>query len=301
MKSGPANTPMPSTATSMVVHSAIADVRDAVAKVRASGARVGFVPTMGALHRGHISLVERARREADVTVMSIFVNPLQFGPGEDLSSYPRPVDQDERMARDAGVDILFRPDASDMYPGDRAITVTSAELGSDWEGKSRPGHFDGVLTVVAKLFNIVQPDFSVFGRKDLQQAALVQALVRDLNMPLSIVLAPIVREDDGLALSSRNRYLSPQERKQAIVLSKALASVRQRYEAGDRDTAVLEEAGRQVLATEADVKPDYFAVIDPATFKRSDTADPDFAAIVAARVGKTRLIDNMLVGSDDQD
>lgn len=292
---------MPSTAISMVVHSAIADVRDAVAKARASGARVGFVPTMGALHLGHISLVERARREGDVTVMSIFVNPLQFGPGEDLSRYPRPVDQDERMAADAGVDILFRPDAGDMYPGDRAITVTSAELGGDWEGKSRPGHFDGVLTVVAKLFNIVQPDFAVFGRKDLQQAALVQALVRDLNMPLSIVLAPIVREEDGLALSSRNRYLSPQERKQATVLSKALASVRQRYAAGTRDAAALEEAGRRVLATEPDVKPDYFAVIDPSTFKRSETVEPDFAAIVAARVGKTRLIDNMLVGSDDQD
>ena len=285
----------------MVVQSAIADVRDAVAKARAGGARVGFVPTMGALHRGHISLVERSRREADVTVMSIFVNPLQFGPGEDLSRYPRPVDQDEDMAADAGVDILFRPEANVMYPGDRAITVTSGELGSDWEGKSRPGHFDGVLTVVAKLFNIVQPDFAVFGRKDLQQAALVQALVRDLNMPLSIVLAPIVREDDGLALSSRNRYLGSQERTQATLLSKALASVRMSFQEGSRDTAALEATGRRVLSTEEDVKVDYFAVIDPATFKRSTSVGPDFAAIVAARVGKTRLIDNMIVGSDDQD
>jgi pantoate--beta-alanine ligase len=295
------NTLTHSTATSMVVHSAIADVRDAIAKARAGGARVGFVPTMGALHRGHISLVERSRREADVTVMSIFVNPLQFGAGEDLSRYPRPVDEDERSAAEAGVDILFRPEASVMYPGDRAITVTSGELGSDWEGKSRPGHFDGVLTVVAKLFNIVQPDFAVFGRKDLQQAALVQALVRDLNIPVSIVLAPIVREDDGLALSSRNRYLSPDERRQATILNKALASVRLRFMAGDSDTAVLEASGRRVLAAESGVNPDYFAVVDPATFKRSKTAERDFAAIVAARVGKTRLIDNMILGSDDQD
>src|SRR5687767_14525031 len=205
---------MPSTATDMIVHSAIADLRDAIAKARAGGERVGFVPTMGALHRGHISLVERAKREAGVTVMSIFVNPLQFAPGEDLARYPRPVDEDERSAAESGVDILFRPDAGVMYPGDRAITVTSGELGGDWEGKSRPGHFDGVLTVVAKLFNIVQPDFAVFGRKDLQQAALVQALVRDLDMPVSIVVAPIVREEDGLALSSRNRYLTDEERAQ---------------------------------------------------------------------------------------
>ncbi len=285
----------------MIVHPAIADLRAAVAQARAGGGRIGFVPTMGGLHRGHISLVERSRRESDVTVMSIFVNPLQFGPGEDLSRYPRPVDEDERAAADAGVDILFRPDAGDMYPGDRTITVTSAELGGDWEGKSRPGHFDGVLTVVAKLFNIVQPDFAVFGRKDLQQAALVQALVRDLNMPLLIVLAPIVREDDGLALSSRNRYLSPEERKQATILSKALSCVRLRFEAGDRDTALLESTGRRVLSSEEAVKTDYFAVVDPATFKRAKNAEPHFAAIVAARVGKTRLIDNMTVGPDDQD
>jgi len=285
----------------MIVHSAIADVRDAIAKARSSGVRVGFVPTMGALHRGHISLVERARREADLTVMSIFVNPLQFAPGEDLSRYPRPVEDDERSAADAGVDILFRPEVGDMYPGDRTITVTSGELGADWEGKSRPGHFDGVLTVVAKLFNIVQPDFAVFGRKDLQQAALVQALVRDLDMPLSIVLAPIVREEDGVAISSRNRYLSPEERKQARILSKALSCVRLRFAAGDTDTSILEATGRRVLASEDAVKPDYFAVVDPSTFKRARHAGPQFAAIVAARMGKTRLIDNLTVGPDDQD
>jgi pantoate--beta-alanine ligase len=292
---------MPSTATDMIVYSAIADLRDAIAIARAGGERVGFIPTMGALHQGHISLVERAKREAGVTVMSIFVNPLQFAPGEDLSKYPRPIDEDERSAAESGVDILFRPEASVMYPGDRAITVTSGELGGDWEGKSRPGHFDGVLTVVAKLFNIVQPDFAVFGRKDLQQAALVQALVRDLNIPLSIVLAPIVREDDGLALSSRNRYLSSVERKQATVLNRALSAVTRQFAAGDRETAVLEAAGRRVLSSEREVKCDYLAVVDPATFKRAKAAEPHFAAIVAARVGKTRLIDNVTVGGNDQD
>lgn len=285
----------------MVVLTAIADVRDAVAKARASGARVGFVPTMGALHDGHISLVERAKREADLTVMSIFVNPLQFAPTEDLSRYPRPVQEDERLAADAGVDILFRPDVADMYPPGRVILVTAGDLGSDWEGKSRPGHFDGVLTVVTKLFDIVQPDFAVFGRKDLQQAALVQALVRDLDMPISIVLSPIVRETDGLAMSSRNRYLSPAERKQATILSKALRSVKQAFADGERDTPTLEAIGRRVLASENEVRPDYLAVVDPATFRRSPRAGPGFGAIVAARVGGTRLMDNVTVGSNDQD
>jgi pantoate--beta-alanine ligase len=285
----------------MQVVSSIADVRAAVARARAEGARVGFVPTMGALHRGHLSLVERSRREADVTVMSIFVNPLQFAPTEDLARYPRPVADDERLAGESGVDILFRPEVADMYPGERTITITAGELGSGWEGKSRPGHFDGVLTVVAKLFNIVQPDVAVFGRKDLQQAALVKAMVRELDMPLSIVLSPIIREDDGLAMSSRNRYLTPDERSSALILSKALASVRVAFSNGERDTTVLESVGHRILAAEPQVQPDYLAVVDPATFKRTGQATPSHAAIVAARVGKTRLIDNMTLGGDDQD
>ncbi|MDO8500349.1 MAG: pantoate--beta-alanine ligase [Gemmatimonadaceae bacterium] len=285
----------------MVVVTAIADVRNAVAKARESGARVGFVPTMGALHDGHVSLVERAKREADLTVMSIFVNPLQFAPTEDLSRYPRPVQEDERLAADAGVDILFRPDVADMYPPGRVILVTAGDLGSDWEGKSRPGHFDGVLTVVTKLFNIVQPDFAVFGRKDLQQAALVQALVRDLDMPISIVVSPIVRESDGLAMSSRNRYLSVAERNQATILSTALHSVKQAFADGERDTPTLEAICRRVLASASEVRPDYVAVVDPATFRRSPRAEPGFGAILAARVGGTRLIDNVTLGSNDQD
>lgn len=285
----------------MLVVSAIADVRDAVAAARARGERIGFVPTMGALHSGHMSLVERSRREADVTVMSIFVNPLQFAPTEDLARYPRPREQDELMAREGGVDILFRPEVEDMYPPGRTITVTAGALGADWEGKSRPGHFDGVLTVVAKLFNIVRPDIAVFGRKDLQQAALVQALVRDLDIPVEIILSPIVRESDGLALSSRNRFLASDAREQATVLSKALACIRLAFDNGERETAALETVGRRVIATETDINLDYLAVVNPRTFARSRNAQPMDAAIVAARVGGTRLIDNLILGADDKD
>jgi pantoate--beta-alanine ligase len=285
----------------MIIASSIAEVRDAVDEARSRGARIGFVPTMGALHAGHMSLVDRSRAEADVTVMSIFVNPLQFAPTEDLSRYPRPADQDERMAREGGVDILFRPEVDDMYPPGRTIMVTAGALGAEWEGKSRPGHFDGVLTVVAKLFNIVRPDVAVFGQKDLQQAALVQALVRDLNVPVSIVLSPIVRESDGLALSSRNRYLRPVERAQATILSKALACMRLSFMAGERDSTSLETIGRRILAAEPEVRRDYLAVVNPLTFSRPASAAGTDAAIVAARVGDTRLIDNMTLAADDQD
>jgi len=282
----------------MQVVSAIADVRAAVAAAREANARIGFVPTMGALHDGHLSLVERSRRESDVTVMSIFVNPLQFGPKEDLARYPRPVEADEKLASEAGVDILFRPDVEDMYASDRSVTVVAGELGSQWEGTSRPGHFDGVLTVVAKLFNIVTPDIAVFGRKDLQQAALVGAMVRDLDMPVSIVVAPIVREEDGLALSSRNRYLTDEERARARVLSAALASIVEKFRDGERSVAALEETGRSKIASEPLVTIDYLAVVDDATFLRPKQAVEGNAAIVAARVGKTRLIDNMILGRD---
>lgn len=291
---------MQSTATDMIVVSTIAGVREAVANARANGATIGFVPTMGALHEGHISLVDRAKSEASFTVMSIFVNPLQFAPTEDLAKYPRPVEQDERMAREAAVDLLFRPSAEEMYPGEREITVTSGEIGSVWEGSSRPGHFDGVLTVVAKLFNIVQPDVAVFGRKDLQQGALVRAMVRDLDMPIRMVIAPIVREPDGLALSSRNRYLSEADRRSALSLSSALKEMRQAFARGEKRTAELERVGQAVLDLDAQVKTDYLAVVSRDTFARSGEASSASAAIVAARVGSTRLIDNMTLGADDE-
>ena len=285
----------------MNVVSTIADTRAAIDSARAHGARIGFVPTMGALHAGHLSLVERARREADFIVMSIFVNPLQFAPTEDFSRYPRPVEEDERLSSEAGVDLLFRPSVTEMYPPGRSVGVSAGMLGAEWEGTSRPGHFDGVVTVVAKLFNIVHPDVAVFGRKDLQQAAIVKAMVRDLDMPIRIVLAPIVRESDGLALSSRNRYLSPDDRRRATVLSRALAAITLRFASGERRVPALEAEAQRILSTESEVTPDYLAVIDPLTFKRPELAADGNAAIVAARVGSTRLIDNMSLGQDDQD
>ncbi len=291
---------MPITATDMIVVSTIASVREAVARARAGGATIGFVPTMGALHDGHLSLVGRAKQEADFAAMSIFVNPLQFAPTEDLAKYPRPVVEDEEKARNAGVDILFRPDANEMYPGHREVTVKAGEIGSAWEGASRPGHFDGVLTVVAKLLNIVQPDVAVFGRKDLQQAALVKAMVRDLDLPVKIVLAPIVREKDGLAMSSRNRYLSDAERRSALSLNEALREMRRAFATGERGTLALEKVGLSVLGRDGSIKPDYLAVVDDSTLTRADRADQSFAAIVAARVGSTRLIDNMTLGIDDE-
>ncbi len=301
MKFEAGNILMSSTATSMRTATAIAEIRAAVAEARQSGARVGFVPTMGALHQGHLSLVERSRSECDVTVMSIFVNPLQFAPGEDYSRYPRPTVEDDRLARDAGIDILFRPAPQDMYPGHRTITVIAGPLGAEWEGASRPGHFDGVLTVVAKLLNIVQPDVAVFGRKDLQQAALVKSLVRDLDMPVSIIVSPIAREPDGIAMSSRNRYLDDADRVRARILSRALEAARNAFNAGERDVAALEAAGKSVLDSEPGVKPDYFAIVDPSTFLRPESASSSAAAIVAARVGSTRLIDNITLGADGKD
>lgn len=301
MKFEAGNILMSSTATSMRTATAIAEIRAAVAEARQSGARIGFVPTMGALHEGHLSLVERSRSECDVTVMSIFVNPLQFAPGEDYSRYPRPIGDDDRLARDAGVDILFRPAPQDMYPAHRTITVTAGPLGAQFEGARRPGHFDGVLTVVAKLLNIVQPDVAVFGRKDLQQAALVKALVRDLDLLVSIILSPIVREPDGIAMSSRNRYLNDADRVRARILSRALEAARNAFNAGERDVAALEAAGKSVLDSETGVKPDYFAIVDPSTFTRPQFASPSAAAIAAARVGSTRLIDNIALGADGKD
>lgn len=292
---------MPITATDMIVVSTIAAVREAVGRLRAAGSAVAFVPTMGALHDGHVSLVERAGQEADVTVMSIFVNPLQFGPEEDLARYPRPVENDEAMARDAGVDILFCPEVDEIYPGGREVTVASGSIGAAWEGASRPGHFDGVLTVVAKLFNIVQPDVAIFGRKDLQQAALIRAMVRDLDVPIRIVVAPILRETDGLALSSRNRYLSDSERKSALILNRALKEVSRAFARGERDVAELEKTGRNVLEHEPEVKPDYFAVVDGNTLMHDSTSVAGSAVIVAARVGSTRLIDNIILGPADED
>ncbi|HEX6058520.1 MAG TPA: pantoate--beta-alanine ligase [Gemmatimonadaceae bacterium] len=277
----------------------IAEVRAAVAAARARGARVAFVPTMGALHEGHLGLVDEARRHAAFVVMSIFVNPLQFGPGEDFTRYPRDADGDTAKAIARGADLVFLPAVEEMYPPDgRAVAVVPERLHERWEGAVRPGHFTGVLTVVAKLFNIVLPDLAVFGRKDYQQAALVRALVRDLDIPVEIVVAPTSREPDGLARSSRNVYLSPEERRRALALSRGLLAMRSAFRAGERDPAALLAAGRRELDAEPGIRTDYLALVDPATLEPVARASAASVALVAARVGATRLIDNIILGDE---
>jgi pantoate--beta-alanine ligase len=274
----------------------IAELRALIAERRREGARVALVPTMGALHEGHLSLVDEGRRRADVVVMSIFVNPLQFGAGEDFTRYPRDLDGDAKVARGRGVDVLFAPSADEMYGRAREVSIVPAALAAEWEGAARPGHFAGVLTVVAKLFNIAQPDVAVFGRKDLQQATLVGAMVRDLDFPIELVVAPTVREPDGLAMSSRNAYLDAVARQAATSLSRALRAIERTFAEGERDAAALERAGRGVIDREPGVSLEYLAVVEPEGLRREARAAAGSAAIVAARVGGARLIDNVILG-----
>src|SRR6266540_105205 len=284
-----------STASSLRTYHRIAELRRELGQLRAEGKSVGFVPTMGALHEGHLSLVDRARGTSDVVVMSVFVNPLQFAPGEDYTRYPRDIRADTEMAEERGVDLLFVPDVAEMYNGDRQVTVSAGPIGDAWEGESRPGHFDGVLTVVAKLFNIVQPDRAVFGQKDLQQLAVVRAMTRELRYPIEIVSVATVRDEDGLALSSRNRYLKPADRQAALALPRALQTLRDRFATGETRSAKLEAAGKTVIDDTSGVSLDYLAVVDADNFQRATVAAHGCAAIAAARVGATRLIDNILL------
>jgi pantoate--beta-alanine ligase len=275
----------------------IPGVRAAVAAARTRGTPIGFVPTMGALHDGHLRLVDEARRRAGFVVLSIFVNPLQFGPGEDFTRYPRDEEADVAKALGRGADLIFVPSVEAMYPpGGRAVRVVPERLHERWEGAVRPGHFAGVLTVVAKLLNIVRPDVAVFGRKDYQQAALVRALVRDLDFPVEIVVAPTVREADGLALSSRNVYLSSDERHRALALSRALRAMQAAWREGAREAGAILAAGRVVLEGERDVRVDYLALVDPESLEPVDRPAAETVALVAARVGATRLIDNAILG-----
>ncbi|WP_084958777.1 pantoate--beta-alanine ligase [Thermoactinospora rubra] len=267
----------------------VARTREELRKARGEG-RVALVPTMGALHEGHRSLIRLAKEHADQVVVSIFVNPLQFGPNEDFSRYPRTFDADLEVCAAEGVGVVFAPSAEEMYPPDRQVSVSAGHMGTIVEGAFRPGHFDGVLTVVLKLFNLVQPDVAVFGQKDAQQLALIRRMVADLDVPVEIVGAPTVREPDGLALSSRNRYLSPQEREIALALSRALRA----GEAERAPSAVL-AAARAVLER-APLQVDYCVLVDPATFAEVDDSYYGPAVLaVAARVGTTRLIDNVLL------
>ncbi len=261
---------------------------------KARGRRVGFVPTMGFLHEGHLRLVDRARELADRVVMSIFVNPLQFGPQEDFSRYPRDLSRDRQLAEARNVDCLFVPDTSAMYPAEPVARVAPGPMADVLEGKIRPGHFSGVLTVVAKLFHVVEPDVAVFGRKDFQQATLVQRLVRDLDFPLELDIAATVRELDGLALSSRNSYLSSDERRSALALSRALRAVEQAWRGGQAEAAPLLKKGMETLAAPG-VQPEYLALVDE-ELKPVARVTARTIALVAARVGATRLIDNVVLG-----
>src|SRR5881397_485531 len=261
---------------------------------RARGRRIGFVPTMGFLHEGHLQLVDRAKERTDQTVMSIFVNPLQFGPTEDLGQYPRDLERDRRLAAERGVDCLFVPDTPAMYPTEPLVRVNPGPMADTLEGAARPGHFAGVLTVVAKLFHIVEPDLAVFGRKDFQQAMLVRRLAADLDFGLEIDVAPTVRELDGLALSSRNTYLKGDDRRAAIALSRALRAVEQAWRSGEADPVVLERRGMEVLRIPG-VTPEYLAIVGEAV-RPVKQADARAVVVIAARVGATRLIDNVVLG-----
>jgi len=261
------------------------------------GATIGLVPTMGALHEGHRSLIRAARLACDASAVSIFVNPLQFGPLEDFDQYPRSLAQDLRLCQSAGVDAVFIPRAQEMYPPDFETAISVQRLTRRYEGLSRPGHFGGVTTVVTKLLNIVRPDKAFFGQKDYQQAVVVERLVKDLNLDTEIVVRPTVREPDGLALSSRNRHLSPEERKAATVLYRALSDGRELIRAGERSVKKVEAAMTRLIWTEPLARLDYLAVADPITLDEVRSVRGRVVLLLAVWIGKTRLIDNMLVSA----
>jgi pantoate--beta-alanine ligase len=271
----------------------IPDLRSWTRTQRASGRRIGFVPTMGYLHEGHLALVDEARRRTDAALMSIFVNPLQFGPGEDLERYPRDLPRDRDLASGRGVDALFIPSLDVMYPKGSEVRVVPGPSADRWEGAARPGHFAGVLTVVAKLFHLVEPDLACFGRKDVQQLTLVRQLVRDLDWWIEVVGVPTVRESDGLALSSRNAYLRDEDRRQAVGLSRMLEVAHLAWQGGDRRAESIEQQMRDGLAAYPRLAVQYIAIAEPDTLAPVKTVDGATVVAVAARVGGTRLIDNI--------
>jgi pantoate--beta-alanine ligase len=270
-------------------------MKEAARQARTESRIVGFVPTMGALHAGHLSLVARAKRDCDPVIASIFVNPKQFGPQEDFTKYPRTLEKDAEKFAAAGVRALFLPEAPEMYPMGFATYVSVEGLSERLEGRTRPGHFRGVTTVVLKLLEIVQPHFAYFGRKDAQQAKLISTMARDLNLDTEIILGPIVRESDGLAMSSRNAYLTSEERIAATVLHRALAAAREELAAGERDVARLQSSIRRVLDAEPLMKIDYAEVVDVDSFEPVARVTSSSYILLAAYLGKTRLIDNMFM------
>ncbi|MBI4329344.1 MAG: pantoate--beta-alanine ligase [Chloroflexi bacterium] len=271
----------------------VAEFRAARAQVKGS---LGFVPTMGYLHQGHMELVRRARKENDTVAASIFVNPTQFGPSEDLAAYPRDFDRDRAMLEKEGCDLLFYPGAEEVYPPGFDTYIEMGRIAQPLEGVARPGHFRGVATVVAKLFNVVQPTRAYFGQKDGQQVAVVKKMVRDLDFPLEIVVVPTVREPDGLAMSSRNVYLKPLERQAATVLWRALSRARDLYERGERDAEALREEVRRVLDSEPLARTEYVSLADAETLEEVDHVTRPVMVSLVVRMGATRLIDNIILG-----
>ena len=280
----------------MLILTTAKEMQGACQELRAQGKHIGLVPTMGALHEGHLSLVRAAREGGNIVAVSIFVNPTQFAPNEDLSTYPRTIEQDCAFLEAENVDLLFAPSVEEMYSAGASTFVEVEGVSERLDGASRPGHFRGVTTIVSKLFNIVSPERAYFGQKDAAQVAVLRKMVRDLNFNLEIVVCPIVREADGLALSSRNVYLDPEQRGQALVLSRALARVKDLVSVGQWSAATLLQEARSVLASEPAVRVDYLAAVDPDTLEDVDGVRGGALVAVAAWVGTTRLIDNLLVG-----
>jgi pantoate--beta-alanine ligase len=279
----------------MLLLTTIAETRSACARIRAEGKTLGLVPTMGALHQGHLSLVQAAQASCDVVAVSIFVNPTQFGPKEDFAGYPRKLEQDCETLESAGVDLVFAPSAGEMYPAGASTFVEVTGLSDRLDGASRPGHFRGVATVVTKLLHIFAPDHAFFGQKDAAQVAILRKMVRDLLFPVELDVCPTVREPDGLALSSRNSYLSAEQRRQALVLSRALLAVEREAKAGDHESGKLIAIALRILAEEPGVEVDYCRVVDPDTLEDIPDVGRGALVAVAARVGSTRLIDNLLL------
>jgi len=278
----------------MKICTTIEEMRTACLALR-SQRRLGFVPTMGALHEGHLSLVRAAKASCDVVATSIFVNPKQFGPNEDFGTYPRAFERDRSLLEKEGVELLFAPPVEEMYAPGAVTWVTVEELSNKLDGRSRPGHFRGVTTVVSKLFHIVEPDAAFFGQKDAAQVAILRRMVRDLNFPVEIVVCPIVREPDGLAMSSRNAYLDSQQRKRALVLKRALMKAKKLADQGERNVAKLLATAREELASEPVVQLDYLEIVDPDSLDAVEDTSNGAVMVVAAFVGTTRLIDNILL------
>jgi len=273
----------------------IDEMRAGCRAAKREGRRLGFVATMGALHEGHLSLVRAAKTSCDAVAASIFVNPTQFGPNEDLAKYPRSFERDRQLLEKEGVDLLFAPSVEEMYPPGAMTWVTVEELSGKLDGRSRPGHFRGVTTVVAKLFHIIEPDVAFFGQKDAAQVAIIRRMVRDLNLPVEIVACPIVREADGLAMSSRNAYLDPQQRQHALVLHRSLMQVKRLADQGERSAAKLIAAAKAEFAPEPSVSLDYFEIVNPDSLDPVDDVSGGALVAVAAYVGNTRLIDNIVL------